>query len=131
MRILRSLLLLVALLALPIGASAQPNSAAKSFDQGLAHFRRHEFSDAADSFYKAYRLAPHADALYNAGLAWELAGDPSSAATAYEKALAMEQLGPDAQADAKSKLGKIAKSLGRVEVSAPQGSTLKVSPFSF
>jgi hypothetical protein len=124
-------LLVIALVALCGFANAQPNSAARTFDEGLAHFRRKEFSDAAESFYKAYRLAPHADALYNAGLAWELAGDPSSAATAYEKAIAMEQLGPDALNDSKTRLAKIAKSLGRVEVSAPEGSTIAVAPFAF
>jgi tetratricopeptide (TPR) repeat protein len=108
-------------------AVAKPD-AKSSFDEGLAHFKRHEYSDAAESFFRAYRISPTADALYNAGLAWELAGDAASAATAYEIARTLD-LPPKAMDDTKARLGRLAVALGRIEVSAPEGATLEAKPF--
>jgi tetratricopeptide (TPR) repeat protein len=114
-------------LALGTTAWAKPD-AKRRFDQGLAHYQRHEYTAAAESFFGAYRASPTADALYNAGLAWELAGDAASAATAYEIAGGLD-LPPKALDDTQKRLARLASALGRVEVSAPEGATLEAEPF--
>ena len=108
-------------------ALAKPD-AAKQFDEGLAHYRRHEYSEAAEAFFKAYKASPTADALYNAGLAWELAGDAADAATAYELAGALD-LPPKALEDTRTRLARLAPGLQRVEVSAPAGAKVHSDPF--
>ena len=118
----------VASMAMSGVAAADPAEAARAFDEGLGHYRRKAFSDAADAFFRAYRLKPSADAAFNAGLAWQLAGRSALSATAYEVALA-HKLDANAAADARARLSKLAADLGRIEVSAPEGSRVRVSPF--
>lgn len=118
-----------ALSSVALRAGAAPDEAAESFDRGLTLYQRGEYEAAARAFYKAYQRSPHPDSLYNAGLAWERAGHHATAATAYEIALS-KKLKPDARADARSRLTRLASSLGRVEVSAPEGSVIRVTPFA-
>ncbi len=108
-------------------AYAKPNAGEK-FNEGLRLFQAGQHEKAADAFYEAYRAHPHAAALYNAGLAWQLAGDPGRAATAYSLALEMK-LGEAARADARHRLDDLSRSLGRIEVGAPDGSTIRSPPF--
>lgn len=115
-------------LGLSATALAEPD-ASKSFDQGLALYRRHEYSKAAEAFFAAYKASPTADAIYNAGLAWELAGDAPIAATAYELAGTLG-LSADAGDDAQSRLERLAPSLGRIEVSVPEKATVHSKPFA-
>jgi hypothetical protein len=125
------LLFLCTLLSLFLATAvlqAKPK-AASVFEQGMAHYRRGEFTEAAAAFFRAYKLTPHADSLYNAALAWELAGEKATAATAYEM-IKDDELHAEALADARSKLEKLAKELGRVEVEIPPGATVKVPPFA-
>jgi tetratricopeptide (TPR) repeat protein len=109
-------------------ARAEHASAAAAFDEGLAHYRRKAFSEAAQAFLRAYRLEPSADAAFNAGLAWQLAGRSAWAATAYEVALA-RGLDPSAERDARERLQKLAPEVGRIEVSAPDGAKVEAPPF--
>ncbi|MBX3130205.1 MAG: hypothetical protein KF718_26035 [Polyangiaceae bacterium] len=108
-------------------ASGKPRAATK-FDEALALFKLGAHAEAAQTFYEAHRLTPHADALYNAGLSWELAKQRAFAATAYETALQMK-LSDAAASDARTRLAKLADVLGRVEVAAPEGSTIRSEPF--
>ncbi len=117
----------LALFSVSTRVEARPK-AASIFERGLAHYRNKEFSEAAADFYKAYQLSPHADSLYNAGLAWELAGDKANAATAYETVL-QDELHPEALADARARLNRLSPDLARVEVAAPDGATIRVPPF--
>jgi tetratricopeptide (TPR) repeat protein len=116
------------LLASAAGQVHAKPKAATVFEDGMAAYRRGEYSEAAEKFYKAYKLLPHADSLYNAALAWELAGEKATAATAYEM-VEDDELHAEALADARSKLDKLSKELGRIEVEAPEGATIRVAPF--
>jgi tetratricopeptide (TPR) repeat protein len=111
----------------PETASAKPK-ASEAFDEGLALFKQGAYAAAAKKFYAAHRAKPHPFALYNAGLAWELAGEPARAATAYAWALELD-LSEKARRDAKKRLERLAPLLGRVEVAVPDGSILRVTPF--
>lgn len=111
----------------PESAQAKPK-ASEAFDEGLRLFKHGAYAAAAKSFYAAHRAKPHPFALYNAGLAWELAGEPARAATAYAWALELD-LEDKARRDAKKRLDRLAPLLGRVEVAVPDGSILRASPF--
>jgi tetratricopeptide (TPR) repeat protein len=111
----------------PESAHAKPQ-ASEAFDDGLRLFKQGAYAAAADSFYAAHRAKPHPFALYNAGLAWELAGEPARAATAYAWALELD-LEDKPRRDAKKRLERLSPLLGRVEVAVPDGSILRVSPF--
>ena len=125
---IRVLVALVALTSVTTLAHAEPN-AAEQFDRGLVLFRGGRYSEAADAFFAAYQKSPHADSLYNAGLAWELAGELARAATAYELALEKE-LKPDAREDATRRRERLARTLGRIEMAVPEGATVRVPPFA-
>lgn len=125
----RALLGGLAILCVASAAVAAPTRASKSFDRGLSLYQSGRYDDAARAFFQAYRTSPHADALYNAGLAWELADQPASAATAYQLALELE-LRPDARADAERRLESLARQLGRIEMALPKGASVSVPPFS-
>ncbi len=122
-----TLMLWVGLSSLALSVSAKPRAATK-FDEGLALFKQGAHEEAARTFYEAHRIAPHADAMYNAGLSWELAKQRGPAATAYETALQLD-LGDKAASDARKRLIRLAALLGRVEVAAPEGSTIRAAPF--
>lgn len=117
----------VAIALAPVPALGKPRPADR-FDDGLRLFQRGAYTEAAKAFYAAHRAKPHPDALYNAGLAWELSGEPALAATAFAGALELE-LEPKARRDATKRLERLAPLLGRVEVAAPEGSVLRATPF--
>ncbi len=100
--------------------------AANHFDAGLKLYQQGRMRDAAVDFLRAYALAPHADALYNAGLALEGSGDRAAAATAYSWALA-DELRSEVRPDAQSRFARISPGLGRVRVEAPGGATAEHS----
>ncbi|MFO0566822.1 MAG: hypothetical protein U0263_14225 [Polyangiaceae bacterium] len=120
LRILPTLALVLALFTpARVARAAPPAEAAAAFDEGIGHYRRKAFTEAAEAFHRAYRIQPSADAAYNTGLAWELSGRLGLAATAYQVALELE-LEPTAAADARAHR-RMAKDLCRVEVSGPEG----------
>lgn len=109
-------------------ARAKKPDPGEKFNEGLSLFQAGQHEEAADALYEAYRARPHAAALYNAGLAWQLAGDLGRAATAYSLALEMK-LGDSARADARKRLDELGSSVGRIEVGAPEGATIRSAPF--
>lgn len=128
LRILPTLALVLALFTpARVARAAPPAEAAAAFDEGIGHYRRKAFTEAAEAFHRAYRIQPSADAAYNAGLAWELSGRLGLAATAYQVALELE-LEPTAAADARARIERMAKDLCRVEVSGPEGTRVRLAP---
>ncbi len=115
-------------LSVSVAAHAKGGAAARKFEKGTELFRRGAHGDAAQAFYEAYRITPHPDSLYNAGLAWELAGQFAAAATAYEISLG-QGLEAKARDDARRRLRPLVEQLGRVEISVPEGSTIRVDRF--
>jgi hypothetical protein len=109
-----------------ICAEDSATRAAAHFDAGLKLYQQGRMRDAAVDFLRAYALAPHADALFNAGLALEGSGDSAAAATAYAWALAGE-LRAEVRPDAEARFARISPGLGRVRVEAPNGATAEYS----
>jgi hypothetical protein len=105
------------------------DDAAKLFDKGLSLYKRKKFLEAADAFHEAYVLAPTGDALFNAGRAWEGAGMRAVAATAYARAIE-EGIRGNGEAKATASLETLQKRLGKVELSMPPGSSVRVDVLS-
>lgn len=98
--------------------------AARRFQAGSEAYGRGDFRAAARSFDEAYRVAPRAAAVYNAGLSWESAGERTRAADDYTRALERSDLGTAERADATGRLRALERTLGRLTLSAPAGTTL-------
>lgn len=125
----RALVVIVVLLLVSGVARAQDKPevrAAELFRAGSAAYERGDYKAAARAFEEANRQAPAAAAEYNAGLAWQAAGDKLRAAGAYEHALSVGGLA-DAQArDARRRLGALDAALGHLHVVAPDGARIAV-----
>ncbi|HVR64095.1 MAG TPA: hypothetical protein VMU50_19485 [Polyangia bacterium] len=126
---LSAITVLLAIAARPVAAQSATNDreASEFFRAGEAAYGRADFAAAARAFEEAHRRAPHAATLYNAGLAWELAGDAPRAADDYDRALKLGGLDARQAADAGSRLGALEKNLGRVAIVAPTGNAASVA----
>jgi tetratricopeptide (TPR) repeat protein len=70
------------------GPEADRVRAAASFDEGVGHYKRAEYAEAARAFQEADRLAPSATAITNAVAAAKRAGDHLLAARLAQRAIA-------------------------------------------
>src|SRR5689334_11842952 len=90
--------------------------AAREFQHGQEAFEAADFRVAARAFEAAYAAKPHYDALFNAGQAWQRAGDEIRAANLLERYLR------EAPADAKDRvlaqgvLADVTRHAGRIHV---------------
>jgi hypothetical protein len=112
-------------------ALAQENKtvAREKFSEASAAHARGEFEKAANLFEEAHRLAPAAGAKFNAGIAWDQAGEQfwPRAADAYETSLEMGGLTEDEAQQARSRLGSLKKLLGYVQVDRPLGAVVSIA----
>lgn len=135
MNAMRLSFVLVVLLALgvsgPATAADEPAAsdaatvAAQFFRAGRAAYDRKEYRAAALAFLEAYRRVPRAAAMYNAGRAWDAAGELDLAADAFTQAFDEELNAADAT-HARTRLDAIRASLGIVYVRAPTGAEVIV-----
>jgi hypothetical protein len=109
------------------GADDRDAAAQEIFRAGSAAYERGEFRAAALAFEAAHREAPHAAALYNAGIAWEAAKENGRAADAYEAALGLGGLEAGQDRDARAHLAALERMLARVEVRAPSGALVSLA----
>jgi hypothetical protein len=98
--------------------------AARSFQTGSEAYQRKDFRGAGRAFDDAYRIAPRGAAAYNAGLAWEGAGERIRAADEYTRALEASDLGPAERADATGRLRALERTLARLSLTSPDGTRL-------
>ena len=98
--------------------------AARSFQTGSEAYQRKDFRTAARAFDEAYRIAPRGAAAYNAGLAWEGAGERIRAADDYTRALEASDLGAAERADATGRLRALERTLATLSFSSPSGTRL-------
>lgn len=113
------------LLAGPSAARAGEPEAEAFFRVAKAAYSRKEYRPAAIAFEAAFREAPHPAALYNAALAWELAGEPDRAADAHHASLKLTDRLTEAQAkDARERLARLEKQIAVVDVEAPESALI-------
>ena len=99
--------------------------AAQFFRAGRAAYDRGEYRAAALAFTEAYRRAPKAAAIYDAGRSWEAAGENELAADSFARALDGELEGSDRDY-ARAHLATLSAPLGVVVVHAPRNATITV-----
>jgi hypothetical protein len=107
-------------------AAAAKAEAAKEFKAGVAAFKKKQFIEAAEHFEKAYSIAPHPTALWNAADAREKAGELAPAANLYARYLDAAAEGDKDRYEAKQRLNNLSLVLGRLELSGPDASDIKI-----
>jgi len=126
-RILTAFVAAALMLAEPPGARAGEPEAEAFFRAAKAAYSRKEYRPAAVAFEAAYREAPHPAALYNAALAWELAGEPDRAADAHHASLKLTDRLTKTQAkDARERLARLEKKVATVDVEAPESARISL-----
>lgn len=104
--------------------------ARQEYQQGSAAYEHKKFPEAATHFEAAAALKPNAIALITAGQAWELAQRPERAADAYGRALEMPGIEPKQGKIARERLSDLERSLGTVNVSAPDGWRVQLESYT-
>lgn len=107
-------------------AAAIKAEAAKEFKAGVAAFKKKQYIEAAEHFEKAYKIAPHPTALWNAADAREKAGELAPAANLYARFLDAAAEGDKDRYEAKQRLNNLSLVLGRLELSGPDASDIKI-----
>jgi tetratricopeptide (TPR) repeat protein len=128
-----ALLLCLSTVLAGASAAAQENSADQKtlarerFGEASAAHARGDYLEAAKLFEEAHRLAPAAGAKFNAGIAWDQAGDLPRAADAYETALEMGGLDQQDAKQAESRLSALKQVLGSLRIEEPTGAVVSVA----
>jgi len=97
------------------------------FDEASAAFEAGSFTEAATKFEEADQRSPRGPTAFNAGLAWEAAGEPARAADAYARALRRGDLDPDRYGKAQARLTALREELGVLDIVAPADATVSVA----
>lgn len=119
-KILTAFVAAALLLAGPGDAGAGEPEAEAFFRAAKAAYARKEYRPAATAFEAAFREAPHPAAMYNAAIAWELAGEPDRAAEAHHVSLKLsDRLTSEQIKDARARLGRLEKLVATIDVEAP------------
>lgn len=118
---------LIVAAAPPAHADEDKATARELFRAAEAAFSRGEYRAAALAFEAADEKSPSGGAMYNAGVAWDKAGEPARAADALARALASGELTDARLADARRQLAALEKRLGLLSVVAPAGTTFTVA----
>jgi hypothetical protein len=108
-------------------ARADEARARELFQKGQAAYAHKEYAAAAEAFEAAYREAPLGPPLYNAGRAWEAAGEGARAADDYDAAIRAGGLDALQLSDASGRLRALEASLGSLEVTGPEGAAVTVA----
>ncbi|MDX2055643.1 MAG: hypothetical protein SFV15_24790 [Polyangiaceae bacterium] len=117
---------LCALRAEAAESSEQLSLAKERFHEAAEAHERGAHAEAARLFEEAYRLAPRAQALFNAAVAWQEANEPERAANNFETALAVGGLEEPNLDQARSRLEVLKRTLGYLLVPEPVGGQLSV-----
>lgn len=100
-------------------ADEPTEQAARLFRQGTDSYARHDFREAARQFESAYRMAPRGAAIYDAGLAWEQAGELPRAADDFASAIGNGDTSSQQRSDATARLKALEARLARLVVTGP------------
>lgn len=100
-------------------ADEPTEQAARLFRLGTDSYARHDFREAARQFESAYRIAPRGAAMYDAGLAWEQAGELPRAADDFAIAIGNGDTSSQQRSDATARLKALEARLARLVVTGP------------
>ena len=122
-----ALAIAIALFGAMAHADERTDEASAHFTEGVEAFSKGDARRAAAAFAEAHRLVPHGATVYNAGLAWEAAGEPARAAQAFDEALRRGGLTDEQVTDTRTRLGRLEPTLGRVRVASPDGTSVSLA----
>ncbi len=100
-------------------ADESTDQAARLFRAGTESYARHDFRGAARQFESAYHIAPRGAAIYDAGLAWEQAGELPRAADDFASAIGNGDTSSQQRSDATARLKALEARLARLVVTGP------------
>ncbi|HTQ43834.1 MAG TPA: hypothetical protein VMI75_13825 [Polyangiaceae bacterium] len=100
-------------------ADESTEQAARLFRAGTESYAHHAFREAARQFESAYRIAPRGAAIYDAGLAWEQAGETARAADDFATAIGNGDTSSQQRSDATARLKALEARLARLVVTGP------------
>jgi len=100
-------------------ADESTEQAARLFRAGTESYAHHAFREAARQFESAYRIAPRGAAIYDAGLAWEQAGEAARAADDFATAIGNGDTSSQQRSDATARLKALEARLARLVVTGP------------
>lgn len=100
-------------------ADGSTDQAAHLFRAGTDSYAHGEFTQAARQFESAYRIAPRGAAIYDAGLAWEQAGEIARAADDFASAIGNPDTSSQQRSDATSRLKALEARVARLVVTGP------------
>jgi len=120
-------LLILGLLSSVAHAEDPTRAADDLFHAATAAYQRGEYSAAARAFDEAQRRAPRAETSYNAGIAWEAAGDLLRAANAFRVALATGPLPERLESDARARHARLAAPFAELDIDGPPSATVEIS----
>jgi hypothetical protein len=100
-------------------ADESTDQAARLFKAGTESYAHHAFREAARQFESAYRIAPRGAAIYDAGLAWEQAGETPRAADDFATAIGNGDTSSQQRSDATARLKALEARLARLVVTGP------------
>jgi hypothetical protein len=107
-------------------ADGSTEQAARLFRAGSESYARHDFREAARQFESAYRSAPRGAAIYDAGLAWEQAGEIARAADDFASAIGNADTSSQQRSDATARLKALEARLARLVVTGPADARVTV-----
>ncbi|SRR6266700_4239060 len=117
--------------ALAGAAGGDPEEARAYFEQATTSFALGHYSEAADSFEKAFQAKPDSALLYNAAQAHRLAGNKERALTLYQNYLRLYPRAPK-RAEAEARVAELRTAIehDHVVATTPPTSTLPSSALS-
>jgi hypothetical protein len=101
--------------------------AARAYEDARKAYEGGAYQAAAVGFERVFHEVPNGASLLAAGRAWEKASEPALAADDYRDAISVGDLSADDTAKAKERLVLLEKGLGRVQVLAPDGTTVSLA----
>jgi tetratricopeptide (TPR) repeat protein len=91
---------------------AEPTTAREWYDHGIELGNAGDFVGAAEAFLRSYELQPTSEALYNAGFAYQQAGEVITAIETYERLLIEAERNEDLARAAEASIARLMQEVG-------------------
>ena len=93
----------------------EPSTAREWYDHGIELGNAGDFVGAAEAFLRSYELQPTSEALYNAGFAYQQAGDAIAAIETYERLLIEPDRNEDLARAAEASIAELMQEVGTLK----------------
>ncbi|MFO7564287.1 MAG: hypothetical protein R6X02_16695 [Enhygromyxa sp.] len=93
----------------------EPTSAREWYDRGIELGNSGDFVGAAEAFLRSYELQPTSEALYNAGFAYQQAGDALAAIDSYRRLLEEPERNEELAQAAEASIAELLQAVGTLK----------------